>query len=152
MNIAMIGLCPARAMHGPGQPAESKDLTALFAFCVTSPTGRRASPVIVCRSTVHKDAPRVPKPVCQGFHVFVFIKNHLIISLKTLPLKSLTLCGIFYTMSHYFLVYCASLTIIESHQDSETTPKSTIFKLLELPWYSPTFPVHSHYNTEPYGL
>ena len=42
------------------------------------------------------------------------------------------------------------ITIILSH--SETTLKSSIFKLLMLPWCSPPFPVHSTYNTKPYGL
>ena len=31
--------------YGPGQPAENRDLTALIAFCVTSPTGGSAIPV-----------------------------------------------------------------------------------------------------------
>ena len=35
---------------------------------------------------------------------------------------------------------------------SETTTKSAFFKLLELPWCSPSFTVHSHYNTEPHRL
>ena len=45
---------------------------------------------------------------------------------------------------------CLLLTLITRMQsliDSETTKKSAIFKLLELPWYSPNFPVHSHYIT-----
>ena len=42
-----------------------------------------------------------------------------------------------------------TVTIILSLKDSETKPKSAILKLLELPWDCPTYPVHSHYNTEP---
>ena len=34
------------------------------------------------------------------------------------------------------------VTNILSPKDSETMPKSAIFKLLELPWDSPTFPSH----------
>ena len=39
------------------------------------------------------------------------------------------------------LVIQSLMTIILSLKDSETMPKSAIFKLLELPWDSPTFPV-----------
>ena len=46
--------------------------------------------------------------------------------------------------------YSSHLTIILSLKDSETLPKSAIFKLVELPWDSPTFPVHSHFNIEPF--
>ena len=44
------------------------------------------------------------------------------------------------------------VTILLSLKESETMPKLAIFKLLELPWDSPTFPVHGHYNAEPYTI
>ena len=68
------------------------------------------------------------------------------------------MCGILYTRSPINPLLAEQhcpLFAIDQHGEAQRLwnhTKSAIFRLLELPWYSPPFPVHSHYNTEPYIL